>query len=67
VQEIEVLDEGARLRLELPFTRRSEISLKQRGLELIVGVDGQRRTIALPTAFSALRATRPNSRTARTR
>jgi arsenite-transporting ATPase len=57
VQEIEVLDNGARLRLELPFTRKSEISLKQRGLELIVGVDGQRRTIALPTALSALRAT----------
>jgi arsenite-transporting ATPase len=57
VQEIEVLDGGARLRLELPFTRKSEISLKQRGLELIVGVDGQRRTIALPTALSALRAT----------
>jgi arsenite/tail-anchored protein-transporting ATPase len=57
VQEIEVLDEGARLRLELPFTRKSEISLKQRGLELIVGVDGQRRTIVLPTALSALRAT----------
>jgi arsenite/tail-anchored protein-transporting ATPase len=57
VQQIEVLDGGARLRLELPFTRKSEISLKQRGLELIVGVDGQRRTIALPTALSAWRAT----------
>jgi arsenite/tail-anchored protein-transporting ATPase len=57
VQEIEVLEDGARLRLELPFTRKSEISLKQRGLELIVGVDGQRRTIALPAALSAWRAT----------
>jgi arsenite-transporting ATPase len=57
VQEIEVLDNGARLRLELPFTRKGEISLKQRGLELIVGVDGHRRTIALPTALSAWRAT----------
>src|SRR5437763_4756221 len=57
VQEIEMLDGGARLRLELPFSRKSEISLKQRGLELIVGVDGQRRTIALPTALAALRAT----------
>ena len=57
VQEIEMLDGGARLRLELPFSRKSEISLKQRGLELIVGVDGQRRTIALPTALAARRAT----------
>src|SRR5437763_1447641 len=57
VQEIEMMDGGARLRLELPFSRKSEISLKQRGLELIVGVDGQRRTIALPTALAALRAT----------
>jgi arsenite-transporting ATPase len=57
VQEIEVLEDGARLRLELPFTRKSDVSLKQRGLELIVGVDGQRRTIALPAALSAWRAT----------
>ncbi len=57
VQEIEMLEGGARLRLPLPFTRKGEISLKQRGLELIVGVDGQRRTIALPSALAALRAT----------
>jgi arsenite-transporting ATPase len=57
VQEIEVLEDGARLRLDLPFTRKSDVSLKQRGLELIVGVDGQRRTIALPAALSAWRAT----------
>ena len=56
-QEIEMRDDGARLRLELPFSRKSEISLKQRGLELIVGVDGYRRTIALPTALAALQAT----------
>jgi arsenite-transporting ATPase len=56
VQEIEMLERGARLRLELPFTQKSEISLKQHGLELIVGVDGQRRTIALPTALATLRA-----------
>jgi arsenite-transporting ATPase len=56
-QEIEMHDGSARLRLELPFSRKSEISLKQRGLELIVGVDGYRRTIALPTALAAMRAT----------
>jgi arsenite-transporting ATPase len=56
-QQIEVLEEGARLRLRLPFARKSEISLKKVGLELIVGVDGQRRTIALPPALAALRPT----------
>jgi arsenite/tail-anchored protein-transporting ATPase len=60
VQEIEMLDGGARLRLKLPFTRKSEISLQQRGPELIVGVDGQRRTVALPTALATLRATEAN-------
>jgi arsenite-transporting ATPase len=56
-QQIEVLDTGARVRLELPFARKSEISVKKMGLELIVGVDGQRRTIALPPALAALRPT----------
>ncbi len=56
-QQIEVLESGALLRLELPFTRKSEISLKKVGLELIVGVDGQRRTISLPPALAALRPT----------
>ncbi len=54
-QEIEVLESGARLRLELPFADKSDISLKQAGLELIVGVNGQRRTISLPPALAALR------------
>jgi arsenite-transporting ATPase len=54
-QQIKVNDDGAQIRLELPFTRKSEISLKRVGLELIVSVDGQRRTIALPPALAALR------------
>lgn len=57
VQEIEILEHGARLRLTLPFASKSGVSLKQHGLELIVGVDGQRRTIALPPALAELRAT----------
>jgi arsenite-transporting ATPase len=55
-QDLVVLEEGARLRLTLPFARKGEISLKQIGLELIVGVDGQRRTIMLPPALAALQA-----------
>ncbi len=54
-QELEVIDDGARLRLDLPFAEKGDISLKQIGLELIVGVDGQRRTIMLPPAMAAMR------------
>jgi arsenite-transporting ATPase len=54
-QQIEIDDSRAVLRLELPFAQKSDISLKRVGLELIVGVDGQRRTIALPPALAALR------------
>ena len=54
-QELEVLDHGARLRLDLPFAEKGDISLKKIGLELVVGVDGQRRTIMLPPAMAAMR------------
>jgi len=54
-QELEVLDDGARLRLQLPFAEKGDISLKKIGLELVVGVDGQRRTIMLPPAMAAMR------------
>jgi arsenite-transporting ATPase len=56
--ELEVLNGGgARLRLDLPFAEKSDISLKMIGPELIVGVDGQRRTIMLPPALAAMRPT----------
>src|SRR3984957_3089823 len=54
-QELAVDDDGARLRLVLPFASKGDISLKKIGLELIVGVDGQKRTIMLPPALAALR------------
>jgi arsenite-transporting ATPase len=54
--ELEVDPEGgARLRLDLPFAEKGDISLKQIGLELIVGIDGQRRNIILPPALAAMR------------
>jgi arsenite/tail-anchored protein-transporting ATPase len=56
-QELEVLEDGAQLRLKLPFARKGDISLKKIGLELIVGVDGQRRTIILPSAMAAFQPT----------
>ncbi len=56
-QELHVAGDGARLRLALPFARKGDISLKKIGLELIVGVDGQRRTIMLPSALASFQPT----------
>ncbi len=56
-QELIVTDDGARLRLVLPFASKGDISLKKIGLELIVAVGGQKRTIMLPPALAALRPT----------
>ncbi len=66
-QELEVSVGGARLRLSLPFARKGDISLKKIGLELIVGVDGQQRTIMLPSALAGFQPTAATSRTARSR
>jgi len=52
-QELSVSEDGATLRLALPFARKGDISLKKIGLELVVGVDGHRRTIMLPSALAA--------------
>jgi arsenite-transporting ATPase len=54
-QTLDVLDDGALLRLALPFADKGDITLKQIGLELVVTVDGQRRTIMLPPALAAMR------------
>jgi arsenite/tail-anchored protein-transporting ATPase len=54
-QEVTVLEHGAVLRISLPFAEKGDISLKKIGLELIVGVGGQRRTIMLPPAMAAMR------------
>jgi arsenite-transporting ATPase len=51
-QELSVGEEGASVRIALPFADKGDISLKKVGLELIVGVDGQRRTILLPGTFA---------------
>jgi arsenite/tail-anchored protein-transporting ATPase len=56
-QELSVTEHQARLRLALPFARKGDISLKKIGLELVVGVDGQRRTIMLPSALASFHPT----------
>jgi arsenite-transporting ATPase len=50
-----VSETGARLRLSLPFARKGDVTLKKIGLELIVRVDGQKRTIMLPPALASFR------------
>jgi arsenite/tail-anchored protein-transporting ATPase len=56
-QELSLSDDGASLRLMLPFAEKGNISLKKIGLELVVGVDGHRRTIILPSALAAFQPT----------
>jgi arsenite/tail-anchored protein-transporting ATPase len=52
-QSIETDQDGATLRLMIPFAKKHEIGLKQVGLELIVTAANQRRTIMLPPTLAA--------------
>jgi arsenite/tail-anchored protein-transporting ATPase len=54
-QELVVGRHSARLRLDLPFADRGDVSLKKIGLELVVRVDGQKRTIMLPPGLARFR------------
>ncbi len=52
-QELSGRNGRATLRLALPFAERGDIELKKIGLEVIVRVAGQKRTIILPPAMAA--------------
>jgi arsenite-transporting ATPase len=54
-QELQSENGHATLRLPLPFVQKGDIELKKVGLEVIVRVGGQKRTIMLPTAMSGYR------------
>ncbi|MBA2516655.1 MAG: ArsA family ATPase [Solirubrobacterales bacterium] len=54
-QTLRLDGDSAELRLELPFTRKADITLKKIGLELVVRVDGQKRTIMLPSSLADFR------------
>jgi arsenite-transporting ATPase len=54
-QELVVSEGAARLRLDLPFADKGDISLKKIGLELVVRVDGHKRTLMLPPALDDYR------------
>ena len=56
-QQLAVGDDGALLKLALPFASKGDISLKQLGLQLVVRVDGHKRTIMLPPALAAFHPT----------
>jgi arsenite-transporting ATPase len=50
-QELVVSADRACLRLDLPFADKGDISLKKIGVELVVRVDGYKRTLLLPPAL----------------
>jgi arsenite-transporting ATPase len=56
-QELALEGSRAELRLDLPFVSRGDIALKKIGLELVVRVDGYKRTIVLPGALAGFRPT----------
>ena len=55
-QELSAENGQATLRLPLPFAERGEIELKKIGLEVVVRVGGQKRTIILPPTMAAYSA-----------
>jgi arsenite/tail-anchored protein-transporting ATPase len=56
-QELSMIDGRAELRLDLPFARKGDVALRKIGLELVVRVDGQKRTIVLPGALAGFKPT----------
>ena len=54
-QELTSDNGSATLRLPIPFVEKADIGLKKIGLEVVVRVGGQKRTIILPPALAAYR------------
>jgi arsenite-transporting ATPase len=53
--ELDVGGDGATLRLDLPFAQKGDVALRKVGQELIVRVDGHKRTLVLPPALAGHR------------
>jgi arsenite-transporting ATPase len=51
VLDVERVDEGFVLGLDLPLARREDLELGRRGDDLVVTVAGRRRVLALPGAL----------------
>jgi len=56
-QELRLDGSRAELRLDLPFVSKGDVTLRKIGLELVVRVDGQKRTIVLPGALAGFNPT----------
>ncbi|HEX5622130.1 MAG TPA: ArsA family ATPase [Solirubrobacteraceae bacterium] len=56
-QELALDGTRAELRLDLPFVSKGDIALRKIGLELVVRVDGYKRTIVLPGALAGFKPT----------
>jgi arsenite-transporting ATPase len=56
-QELSVQNGRAKLRLDLPFADKGDVKLKKIGLELVVRVDGHKRTIVLPGGMAGYKPT----------
>jgi arsenite/tail-anchored protein-transporting ATPase len=56
-QELALEDGRAELRLDLPFVSKGDVALKKIGLELVVRVDGYKRTIVLPNVLAGFKPT----------
>jgi arsenite-transporting ATPase len=56
-QELALDGSRAELRLDLPFVSKGDVALKKIGLELVVRVDGYKRTIVLPGALAGFKPT----------
>ncbi|MGI8585177.1 MAG: ArsA family ATPase [Thermoleophilaceae bacterium] len=54
-QELVATNGSATLRLAIPFVEKADIGLKKIGLELVVRVGSQKRTIILPPTLAAYR------------
>jgi arsenite-transporting ATPase len=54
-QELVTHNGTAQLRLAIPFAEKADIALKKIGMEVVVRVGTQKRTIVLPQALSAYR------------
>ena len=48
-------DGAGHVRLAVPFAERDDVSVRKIGDELVVSVDGRRRTVVLPAALAALK------------
>jgi arsenite-transporting ATPase len=54
-QEFSLDDDEGEVRLAVPFAGKGDVSLKKIGDELVVRVDGRKRTVVLPPALAALK------------